>query len=244
MIIDIHSHIKRDYNNQQMLEEQLLSDMTKNNIALRVVSALEGKSIMEQNDYISDFVSRHSDVLRGCAVINPKEYDSVKEAERALNLPGMRMLEFNSLEHGYYPDSCPNIDKILEIAEEKNVPIKVFTGIGSRSMPQQWAVHAQKHPNLKFVFLHMGCFDYGYSCIDLAAENDNIYVETSNQYEVQILRKAFAKLPKEKIVFGTFYPERLTKCSIDVFDMFHLDKDYLEGIYYVSYRNMIEQTLP
>ncbi|PYG87926.1 hypothetical protein LY28_01636 [Ruminiclostridium sufflavum DSM 19573] len=241
MIFDIHSHIKRDYKNQEKLEEDLLADMKKNNISLRVVSTLEGKSIREQNDYISDFASRHPQELVGCAVINPKEFDSVEETKRALGLPGIRMLEFNSLEHGYYPDSCANINEILEIAEAKSVPVKVFVGLGARAIPQQWAAHTGKYPEIKFVFLHMGCFDYGYGCVDLALNNNNIYVETSNQYEVQILKKAFTKLDKGKIVFGSSYPERITKCSIDVFDMFHLDKDYLEGILSGSFESILAQ---
>ncbi len=128
------------------------------------------------------------------------------------------MIEFNSIEHGYYPDSCPNIDQILDIVEETQTPVKVFTGIGSMSMPEQWAVHAKKDPNITFIFLHIGCFDYGYSCVDVANENDNILVDTSNQYEVQVLRKAFSVLPKGKLLFGSYYPTTLTKCSIDLFD--------------------------
>ncbi len=239
MIFDIHSHIKRDYKNQEKLEADLLDDMKKNNIALRVVSTLEGKSVPEQNDYISNLVSRYPNELIGCAVINPKEFDSVEETERALNLPGIKMLEFNSLEHGYYPDSCTNISEILEIVEAKNVPVKVFVGLGARSIPQQWIVHTQKHPNIKFIFLHMGCFDYGYGCVDLALNNDNIYVETSNQYEVQILKKAFTKLPKGKIVFGSSYPERITKCSIDVFEMFHIDNGYLDNIFSECFKDIL-----
>lgn len=241
MIFDIHSHIKRDDKNQEKLEADLLEDMKKNNIALRVVSTLEGKSIQEQNNYISDFVSRYPHELVGCAVINPKEFDSVEETLRALRLPGIKMLEFNSLEHGYYPDSNPNINEILEIAQAGNIPVKVFVGLGARAIPHQWLAHTNKHPDVKFIFLHMGCFDYGYGCVDLALNNNNIYVETSNQYEIQILKKAFAKLPREKIIFGSSYPERITKCSIDVFDMFHLDKGYLDSIYSGSFKNILSQ---
>ncbi|MCD8171534.1 MAG: amidohydrolase, partial [Clostridiales bacterium] len=72
----------------------------------------------------------------------------------------------------------------------------------------------------------MVCFHYGYGCVDLAGEYPNIYLETSNQYEGQILKKAVTTLPKEKLVFGSSYPERLTRCSLDVFDMFQLDDTY------------------
>jgi hypothetical protein len=239
VIIDVHAHVKRDEETHEYLEQELLEDMDRNQISLRFVSALEGKSIRDQNNYISDLVTRYPDKLIGCAVINPKEDDAIEETRRVLTLPGVKMVEFNSVEHGYYPDSCPNIDQILALIEESKLPVKVFTGIGARSMPQQWAVHAKRHPHLNFIFLHMGCFDYGYNCVDLAAEYDNIYLETSNQYEVQILKKAFTKLPKEKLVFGSSFPSVFTKCSVDVFDMFHLEQDYLEGIYEKTAKELV-----
>lgn len=230
MIYDIHSHIKRDDVNQGQLEIDLIQDMKKNKINVRVVSTLEGKSISEQNNYISGFVSKYPDLLIGCAVINPKEYNCREETVRALNLPGIKILELNSYEHGYYPDTCPNIDEVLRIAENKGFPVKVFVGLGAKSIPHQWIKHVRQHPKLKFIFLHMGCFDYGYGCVDLAREFPNIYLETSNQYEVQILKKALNQLPAGKLVFGSSYPERLTKCSIDVFEMFELDKNRLNDI--------------
>ncbi|MEC1523833.1 amidohydrolase family protein [Neobacillus niacini] len=239
-MIDIHAHVKRDRTTYNYLEQELLDDMKKNNITSRVVSAIEGKSIQDQNNYIADFVSRYPDQLIGCAVINPKEDNSIDETRRVLTLPGIKMIEFNSLEHGYYPDSCPNLDPIFDILEENRIPVKVFTGIGARSMPQQWAVHAKRHPNLPFIFLHIGCFDYGYGCVDVAAENENIYVETSYQYEIQVLRKAFSTLPKEKLLFGSSYPTVLTKSSVNVFDMFDLEKDYLNSIYYKNAAVLLE----
>lgn len=240
MIIDIHAHVRRDPVTLEYLEQELLDDMKNNQISLRVVSALEGKSMKDQNNYISDFVSRYPDQLIGCAVINPKDDDAIEETKRVLTLPGIKMIEFNSVEHGYYPDSYYKMDQILDIIAEKKIPVKMFTGIGSRSMPQQWAVHAEKRPGLNFIFLHMGCFDYGYACVDLALEYDNIYLETSNQYEVQILRKAFAKVPKEKLVFGSSFPHVFTKCSVDVFDMFDLEKGYLEGIYEETPKKLLQ----
>lgn len=226
MIVDIHSHIKRNLSCQEEEEKKLLLDMEKNKVDVRVVSAMDGWTVEEGNRYVSGFVSAHPGRLAGCAVINPKEEDCDKKAAEVLTLPGMAMLEFQSVEHGYYPDTCDGIDRVLQVAEKKGVPVKVFTGIGARSMPQQWLGHVKRHPDITFIFLHMGCFDYGYGCVDLAAHYSNILLETSNQYEVQILKKAVGSLPAKKLVFGSSYPERLTRCSLDVFDMFHLDDEY------------------
>lgn len=231
MIVDIHSHIKRNYINPEEEEKRLIQDMEKNKVDFRVVSSLDGLSTDEANQYISELVSRHPNCLAGCAVINPKEADCREKTERALELPGMVMLELNSLEHGYYPDSCEGVNAVLEAASERQAPVKVFTGIGGRSMPQQWLVHVKRHPEIKFIFLHMGCFDYGYGCVDLAVNYPNVFLETSNQYEVQILKKAVNTVPKEKMFFGSFWPERLTRCSLDVFDMFHLDEVYQRALF-------------
>ena len=47
MIIDIHSHIKRNYDHPETEEKELLADMKRNKVDFRVVSTLEGLSIEE-----------------------------------------------------------------------------------------------------------------------------------------------------------------------------------------------------
>ena len=72
----------------------------------------------------------------------------------------------------------------------------------------------------------MGCFDYGYGCVELAKEYPNIWLETSNQYEVQILKKALMTVSEDKVLFGSMYPERFTRCSLDVFDTLRPKEDW------------------
>lgn len=238
MIVDIHSHLEsRDQN--PAAREELLADMKRNGIDKRVVSAAEGTQIQEQNSDVSRFVSAYPEQLIGCAVINPKSPGCIEDALHAVSLPGMKMFEFQPVEHGYYPDSCDHIEEILCIAQEHQFTVKMFTGIGSRSMPQQWLGHVRRHPELPFLFLHMGCFDYGYGCIDLAAEYDNIYLETSNQFEVQIIKKAILTLPEHKLVFGSSYPRNFTACSMHVFDLFELTEEHKDKIFRENYRKFI-----
>lgn len=231
MVIDFHAHVGRRSDDPDVMEGALLEDMDRNGIDLRVVSALEGWETVEGNEYVSSLVSRHPGRLVGCAIANPKERDCGEKARRALDLPGMALVEMSSFEHGYYPDSCEGVEEVLAVAEERGVPVKVFTGIGCRSMPQQWMGHVRRHPGIPFIFLHMGCFDYGYGCIDLVKEADNLYLETSNQYELQILRKAVAQVSPSRMVFGSMWPSRLTKCSLDVFDTLEVDEEFRREVF-------------
>ena len=82
MIIDYHSHIKWDRDTNQYDTEALLLDMQENQIDKRVVSALAGFSIREQNDAVAELVKAHPDRIVGSAVITPKERDCVAEIER------------------------------------------------------------------------------------------------------------------------------------------------------------------
>lgn len=222
MIIDIHAHLKRVEGVYQT--QALLEDMDRYGIDMRVVSALSGRSIQAANQAVSDFAQEFPDRILACAYINAKLETAVEDTLHALALPNIHMLELNSFEDGYYPDSEAHVAEIFRLVNEKGLPIKVFSGIGAKAMPHQWEVVAKRFPDLTIIYLHMGCFDYGYACVDIVARNANALIETSNQYEMQVLRKAFGQLDPSKIVFGSLYPERLTSNGLDVFNLFDLSQ--------------------
>lgn len=220
-MMDIHSHIKREGNTYFI--DELLQDMDRFQVDKRVISDMRVDNIQYGNQAVIDLVQQHPDRLIGCALLNPSLSTIMEDVRHACASAEIQMVEFNSYEHGYAPDNCPILDEVFEILNQAHMPVKVFSGIGAKALPHQWELYTKKYPELPFIFLHMGCFDYGYSCVDIVKRNPNAYIETSNQYEMQILRKAFQQLPKEKILFGTSYPERFTRNAIEIFDLFDLD---------------------
>lgn len=229
MTIDIHSHIQ--YSEGEYLIGELLLDMNKNQIDQRVISSINNENLLKNNQAIDDLCAFYPNQLIGCGVINPKLPDAIEQVQHAIGLPHIHFLEFDSFEHGYYPELQENLNEIFEIVKESNLIVKIFVGIGARAIPQQWEIYAQRFPEIPFIFLHMGCFDYGYTCIDVVKRNPNIYVETSNQYELQILRKAIHDLDAGKILFGTKYPERLTSSGLHVFDMLEVSEDFKKQVF-------------
>src|SRR5699024_3536600 len=238
MLIDIHTHV--EYKEEYDIEN-VMDDMIKHGVDKRVISSINGTPIHENNVAIDELVSRYPDKLIGCAVINPKTTSSIEDTERALNLKNIKMFEFNPYEHGYFPDLEENLDIILDKINLKGFPVKVFTGISSYGIPQQWEKYIEKYKNIKFIFLHMGCFDYGYSCVDVVARHANAYTEISNQYELQILRKAIDNIDNEKILFGTTFPERLTSSSLKVLDTLNITEEEKKNIYYKNAKELLEE---
>lgn len=237
MYIDSHSHIA--WQNGELQVTDLLADMDKNQIEKRVISCINNEDLLETNRRINDLCEQYPDRLIGCAVINPKCKNALAQVEAAIQLSHIRFLEFDSFEHGYYPDLQENLAELFAVIANSDLLVKVFVGIGARAIPQQWEKYIKTFPNLTFIFLHMGCFDYGYTCIDVAKRNPNVLVETSNQYELQILRKALHELGAAKIIFGTKYPERLTSSSIHLFDMLHIDDTTKQQIYYDNVQKLL-----
>lgn len=228
-MIDLHAHI----NKKEAEEiEALLRDMDLYGVRKRVISTLSPEPILDNIKFIEECVKNHPDKLIGCAVINPKLPSSLNDIKYALNSKEIAMIEFNPVEHAYFPDFNDNLPIIIDEINKKGLPIKIFTGIGCFGIPQQWEQYIEMYPDTKFIFLHMGCFDYGYTCIDVVARHKNAYVELSNQYELQILRKAFSLLENKKILFGTTYPERLTTSALRVLDAVDIEQEKKDNIYF------------
>ena len=241
-IIDYHSHLGWDQKNDKYLCDDLLTDMDKNSIQIRQVSALYGYDIPEQNEAVANLVRLHPDRIIGSAVINPKTRNCIDETKKAIDSGLFKSLEFDSMEHCYYPEVCPNIDEIIELAVKANMPINVFTGWGPRTAPAQWAFYAKRHPNMRMVILHMGTTDFGYGCVNLIHDTKNLWAETSCMYEFPILRRAFSSIQENHFLFGTHYPHKFTRCSIDTFDMLHLSDEFRGKLFYTNAKEFLAIT--
>ena len=242
-IIDYHAHLRRNYQTKEYYTEDLLKDMSENRIDLRMVSTLEGRTITDQNQFIEKFVRENPDRLIACATINPKEDDALIEMERVAKTGLFKAVELDSLEHGYIPEIAPNIDEIFDICEKHDMVVNCFTGWGDRTMPMQWGYYAKRHPNVKVVMLHMGGYDFGYNCIEVAKKFDNVYVETSDVYELPIMHIALREIPHEKILFGSQFPDKLTRCSVEFFDMFDISDDDRELFFWKNAAELLKLDL-
>ena len=242
MIIDYHSHLGWNRESNTFQTEELLEDMEKNGVDIRMVSALYGYSTAEQNAVVAKFAQEHPDKIIACAVINPKERSCLEQMREVAASGIFKAVELDSMEHCYYPEVCPNIDEIIDIATEHNMPVNCFTGWGPRTMPAQWTYYAARPPDMRMVLLHMGTTDFGYGCVNLVGQFDNVWVETSCMYEFPILRKAFRQIDKSRFLFGTHYPHKFTRCSIDTFDLLHLPEDLRQCMFYENAKSLLGLT--
>lgn len=240
MVCDYHAHMHWDPHTRSYDTAELLADMDRYAIGRRLVSALFGPGIREQNDQAAALALAHPERIDACAVLNPKLPDCVAEAERIAATRRFKAIELDSLEHNYFPEEQKTtLDTVFEIAAAAGLAVNAFTGWGCRTMPAQWAFYAQRHPRCRLVLLHMGTTDFGYGLIDLAPQYDNLYVETSCLYELPILRKAFAAIRPERILFGSHFPHKFTACSLHTFDLLDLPQTTRDKMFCQNYRSLL-----
>ena len=238
-VIDLHAHVHRDYERKIYLVEEQLEDMEKNKITLRMISALQGKSIHDQNHFILNFCEKDKRFLP-CAVLNPKEEDCPEEIEWICSAKKFRAVELDPSEHGYIPEITPNIDEIFEICGEKGMFVKVMVGRGDRTLPGQWEYYIRRHPQTKTVLLHLGGMWDGYSAIEVARKYPQVYLDTSECFELSLFRAALRTVPHEKILFGSGFYDHFTECSLSFFDSFpELTAEDREKFYYKNAEKLL-----
>lgn len=232
MINDFHVHMGKSSKGEVFTAEDLVRSMDQYGIERSGLSILNGTSCRELNDRTLAAVRQFPDRIVGYAYINPREENAKDEVRRCLETDGFRAVKFHSWKHGYFPDNNSALDGIVDVIAEYDVPILTHTGTPPLSLPQQWAVIAERHPKATFVFAHMGYLDYGYGCIECAKRLPNVYVGSSGQVEIPIIQKAIDEMGPDRIVFGSDWPYKFVKSEIVKFDAYDLSEEDREKIFF------------
>lgn len=238
-IIDVHARIERDPLTREYKIEKLLADMKHNSIEERWISCFDGESMQEQNDLVVMLSEKYSQ-LKPCITLNPRLDSSKLEIARISKKATVKMIEFDSVDNGYYPESqWFNIIPILEQCREKGIVVKVFSGSTNRGAPDSWRKYFEKFIDLKFIIEHIGAGDYQYGTIDLVKEFPNLYLETSVACEKPALKRALREIGVEKLLFGSHYPDYITELEILKFEDYDLTEKELESIFETNARKLL-----
>lgn len=241
MIIDFHAHLDRDPITKVYKVDELIQDMKENQIDQRVISTFYGSSISCANDKIIELVKEYPNKFIGCAIINPKLDDAIEEVKRISEFKEIKIIEFNSLEHGYRPEKFQyHIDPILDICQEKGYIVKVFCGHGFYTMPEQWVFYSKRYPKITFVIEHMGGTDYTYGTVDVCKEEKNLMLETSYESEVPALNRVFRELENDVLLFGSNYPDNFTNLSMLKFESIELSEETKSKMFYLNAKKLLK----
>lgn len=240
-IYDIHSHLGKTSSGDENTPKEMLEDLKKYGISKVGISCLSGISTRQQNDLIYKAMCEFPDTIKGYAFINPKDPAAFNEIDLCLGQYKMQGVKFHSWKHGYYPDNQGALDRLLDKIETYGVHVQTHVGTAPISNPYVWAEYARKHPNLRFLFTHIGYYEFGLSTIEAVKDLDNVWVETSGQMDTRVLRKAFEVLGSKRICVGTDWPYKPVNIEISKFEELNLSTEEKEDIFFKNAEKLWEK---
>lgn len=232
LMFDIHAHMGKTSSGDAIQASMLIQDMEKYGISKTGISSLSGVVNRVQNDMVYNAHLEYPEQILPYAFINPKAPDAHEEIDLCLGNRKYSGVKFHAWKHGYYSDNTPQLEDILTHIEKYGVHVQTHVGTSPLSTPFAWIRYAKNHPNLRFVFTHMGCREFAYSVIEAVKDIDNIWLESSVEYEQDVLEKVKSCVGAKRIVFGTDWPYKSVECEIEKIYHMGFTQDELEDVFH------------
>jgi uncharacterized protein len=214
LITDAHNHIGTDIEGVVQEPQALLRKMAQSHIAKCIIFPFNeikpGKAFSAANDYIARVVAAYPDKFIGFARTDPRHPQAVEEVRRAVNELDLKGLKLHPRSQLFKP-SDETMVPILEACVSLRVPILFHSGFAYYPIPPMIAEVADYFPELPIIMGHMGCSEVctptGVNeAIQVARDNDNVYLETSRVMLTSCIAKAVQVAGNTRVIFGSDTP--------------------------------------
>lgn len=193
------------------------------------------------NEHIADLVAKYPDRVIGVAGIDVGNtiHNSLDEIKRAVDVLGLRGIH---IEPARSLEAFPNdrrIYPVYALCEELGVPVVIMTGpFAGRNIDFSHPSHIQDvavdFPNLEIVCGH-GCYPWVTEIIGVAFKHPNVYVSP----DVYMLLPgadpyvaAANTFLQDQMIFGTAYPARPLKQTVDDYRGLRFTDEALQKLLY------------
>lgn len=210
-------------------------------ITTSVVVGRDTPSIKHSNDEIAALVKGRKEMI-GFGSIDPHRWGvraAVQEVERAVKKLGVRGI---NVEPGFGapPRNCddPMLFPIYDACDQLGVPVSIMSGPTAPSLdmvnPSAVGHVAKAFPNLSIVCYH-GFYPYVNEIIGVALRWENVFIVPDMYIFVPgggLYVEAANGCMKNQILFGSSYPFRPMKQSIDDYRTLGFKDDVIDSVMY------------
>ena len=252
MIIDSHVHIGGGLWDMDMPEEVVLESMRKYNIDACIVSNCDSAEFHHDLFLLPDSMQVDEKSSLERAIRFAKENEGkiyaaywCKPHTGFLTDEIKKLVEENQQYlfalkvHPYHSNLAFDDEKMipyLDLAVQYNWPVIIHTGNSYNDSPERVLKMAKKYPQHKFIMAHMGLGTDNQLAIDLMAQADNLYADTT-WVPIETTLEVIKRYGSKRVMFGTDSP-------IDGLDTYDCNKEgepSLYRLYFNDLKEMISQ---
>lgn len=203
-LVDVHTHLGTDEDGSTLAVDALLEQMDAAGVARAWTFPLHDPdrrpAYRVPNDRVLDWTTGIDRLVPFCR-LDPFD-DPLPELERCLG-NGARGVKLHPRAQGFeFTEGLA--DGIFARAEEAGVPVLVHAGRGMPPIAEGLARAALRHPGLVLVLAHAGIADQAVLA-HLLGDHPGVVYDTSTFSAID-LRTLLARVPPERVVFGTDPP--------------------------------------
>ncbi len=157
------------------------------------------------NGEIMKYVEENPDRLIPFCAVNPWDGQvAADDLENCLKR-GYKGVKLHPTICGFRLSDKKLVDPVFEVVQAYDAVVIVHGGSDLYNCPLEFDRMARRFPKVPLIMAHCGCFWEWELAIELALENDNLYLETSRVpgFETD---KVIQKLGGDKVIWGTDGP--------------------------------------
>ena len=226
-----------------------LEEIRKSGISKAVVIGRDTPDLSIPNDVIKNITVQHDELI-GIASVDPqtkglsKTFDEIHRATKELGLKGI------NVEPTFGKPTVDFDDKdflpVYDFCQSLQIPIFIMSGPTTPNLEQTNPAAigriAREFPNLDIVVCH-GCYPYVNEMIGVAFRYENVNV-VPDMYLFQAGSKLFVEAAngfmKDQLLFGTSYPFRPMKQTIDDFLGLGFKDEILDNLFYKNAQRVLK----
>lgn len=157
------------------------------------------------NNIVMDYVNEYPDRLIPFCAVNPWNKQAAQDELERCFKAGYKGVKLHPTINGFSLSSKALCNPLFEIVEAYNGVVIVHGGSDMYNHPLEFARMASRFPKVPLIMAHSGFFWLWEEAIEVAQENDNLFLDTS-RVPLFETRKVITTLGGEKVMWGTDGP--------------------------------------
>lgn len=157
------------------------------------------------NEDIPKYVAENPDRLIPFCSVNPWNFHTAADELEKCYKEGFKGLKLHPTLCGFRLSDHKLVDPLFEITQTYGGVVIVHGSADLYNCPLEFDRMARRFPKVPLLMAHCGFFGEWELAIELAMENDNLYLETSRVPGFET-SKIIEKLGAEKVIWGTDGP--------------------------------------